>query len=54
MYASADTDTLDSGLVVGETFPSIKTLHQGQELISGDGFLHDKGMVFIANRSADW
>jgi|TARA_R110002072_G_scaffold199743_3_gene357493 hypothetical protein len=53
MYVLADTDTFDSGLIVGENFPSIKTLDQGQELTSGDGFVHDKGMVFIANRSAD-
>jgi hypothetical protein len=54
MYVLADTDTFDPGLAVGETFPSIRTLHQGQELTSVDGFVHDKGMVFIANRSADW
>ena len=54
MYVSADTDSFDPGLAVGERFPNINALYQGEEITSVDRFIHDKGMVFIANRSADW
>ena len=54
MYVAADTDNFDPGLAIGEYFPNIKAQYQGQEITSVDRFIHDKGMVFIANRSADW
>jgi hypothetical protein len=54
MYIAADTDNFDPGLAIGERFPNISALYQGEEITSVDRFVHDKGMVFIANRSADW
>jgi len=54
MYVAADTDSFDPGLATGERFPNIKAFYQGEEITSVDRFIHDKGMVFIANRSADW
>lgn len=54
MYLTADTDNFDPGLAVGDTFPSIKAIYNGSEISSVDSFVHDKGMIFIANRSADW
>jgi hypothetical protein len=54
MYVAADTDSFDPGLAIGERFPNISALYQGEEITSVDRFVHDKGMVFIANRSADW
>lgn len=54
MFVPADTDSFSPGLAVGEFFPPIKALYQGNEVTSVDRFVHDKGMVFIANRSADW
>ncbi|MFT4519542.1 MAG: hypothetical protein ACI9JM_001939 [Halioglobus sp.] len=54
MYISADTDSFDPGLSIGDSFPDIKALYRGQEVTDSDQFVHDKGMVFIANRSADW
>ena len=54
MFVPADTDSFDPGLAVGKTFPPIRALYQGREITGVDDFVHDKGMVFIANRSADW
>ena len=54
MFIAADTDNFDPGLAIGETFPDIRAIYQGRELTSVGEFVHDKGMVFITNRSADW
>lgn len=54
MFIAADTDSFDPGLPVGSHFPAIKAIYQGSEITSVDQFVHDKGMVFIANRSANW
>ena len=54
MFVSADNDSFDPGLAVGDTFPAIKATYQGQQIADVSAFVHDKGMVFIANRSADW
>jgi hypothetical protein len=54
MFISADADSFDVGLPVGATFPAINALYRG-EIVSDMGeFIGDRGMVFIANRSADW
>lgn len=54
MFVEADNDTFDPGIAVGEQFPEIHALYQGREITDAGEFIHDKGMVFIANRSADW
>ena len=54
MFVEADTDDFDPGIAVGEDFPDIKAVYRGQQLTSISKFVGDKGMVFIANRSADW
>ena len=54
MYLAADTDNFDPGLAIGERFPNIRARYQGEEITSVNRFVHDKGMVFVANRSADW
>ncbi len=54
MFVSADTDDFSPGLAVGTTFPRLNALYQG-EIISDMGeFIADRGMIFVANRSADW
>ena len=53
-FIAADTDSFDPGLAVGETFPAIRALYQGEEISEVRSFTHHRGMVFIANRSADW
>ncbi|MFT4614206.1 MAG: hypothetical protein ACI9NT_001350 [Bacteroidia bacterium] len=54
MYIDADTDAFSPGLAVGDRFPAIRANYDGGEISAIDSFVHDKGMIFIANRSADW
>ncbi len=54
MFISEDTDSFDPGLAIGTRFPKIKAVYLGKEITDIRPFIHDKGMVFIANRSADW
>lgn len=54
MFIPADTDNFSPGLAIGTTFPSVKAIYQGREISGVSQFIHDKGMIFIANRSADW
>lgn len=58
MFVDADTDNFDAGSAIGATFPPIKALYQGKEVTSIENFsAHssaDKGMIFVANRSASW
>ncbi len=54
MFVSADADDFDAGLSIGTTFPPINALYQGAVLSDTGQFINDKGMVFIANRSAHW
>lgn len=54
VFIDADTDSFDPGLPIGTQFPEIRALYQGQEVNDLDGFIRDKGAVFLAQRSADW
>lgn len=54
MFVQTDTKDYKPGAPIGTSFPPIKALYQGREVTSVGQFVHDKGMVFIANRSADW
>jgi len=54
MFIAEDTDNFDPGLAIGTPFPAIRATYQGKEITDVRPFIHDKGMVFIANRSADW
>ena len=54
MFVEADTDDFDPGIAIGSAFPAIRAHYQGQEINDLQPLIHDKGMVFIANRSADW
>ncbi len=54
MFVAADTDAFDPGLPVGASFPPIKAVYQGREIYDVGDFIRDKGMIFVANRSADW
>ena len=54
MFLPADSDSFDPGLPVGERFPVIDAWHRGRRVQSTRAFVHDRGMVFIANRSAHW
>lgn len=54
MFVGEDNDTFNPGVAVGQFFPAIKALHNGEIISSTVPFIRDKGMVFIANRSASW
>lgn len=54
MYVAADVDDFSSGLAVGDRFPEIRAMHSGAAINSVGQFVHDKGMIFVANRSANW
>ncbi len=54
MFVAADSDDFDVGSEIGQTFPSVKAMYRGQVLTDISQFIGDKGMVFIANRSASW
>ena len=52
MFIAADSDAFDPGLPVGSEFPPVRVRYRGETLTDAGRFVHDKGMVFIANRSA--
>ena len=54
MFIAGDTDSFDPGLAVGDTFPPLQASYHGEVVSDMGQFITDKGMVFIANRSADW
>ena len=54
MFIAEDTDGFDPGLAIGDQFPPIRALYEGEEISSIDAFMGENGAIFIANRSADW
>jgi len=54
MFVAADTDSFDPGLAIGSKFPAISALRGDVVVSSTKEFIHDKGMVFVANRSVSW
>ena len=54
MFVPEISDTFNPGVQVGDTFPAISALYQGEEIMSIDRFVRDKGAIFIAVRSVDW
>ena len=54
MFVSADTDSFDPGLAIGDQFPPLMAMYQGETISDMGQFIGDKGMIFIANRSVDW
>ena len=54
MFITEITSDFDPGLQVGDAFPAIRALYEGEEILSIDRFIRDKGAIFIAVRSVDW
>ena len=54
MFIAEITSDFNPGLQIGDQFPAIRALHEGEEITSIDRFIRDKGAIFIAMRSADW
>ena len=54
MFVSDVTNTFNPGVQIGDQFPAIKALYQGEEITAIDRFIRDRGAIFIAVRSVDW
>jgi len=54
MFVSEVTETFSPGVQIGEQFPAIRALYQGEEITGIDRFVRDRGAIFIAVRSVDW
>ena len=54
MFVSEVTDTFNPGLQIGDRFPAIRAVYQGEEITTIDRFIRDRGAIFIAARSVDW
>ena len=54
MFITDITDDFNPGLRVGDQFPAIRAMYQGEEITNIDPFIRDKGAIFIAARSVDW
>lgn len=54
MFVASDDDTFDPGIPVGSTFPAIAAAYQGRTITNIGEFVGHRGLVVIANRSADW
>jgi hypothetical protein len=54
MFVTEITDDFNPGLQVGDRFPAISAMYEGEEILSIDRFIRDKGAIFIAARSVDW
>lgn len=54
MFISEITDDFNPGLQVGDQFPAIRAMYEGEEITTIDRFIRDKGAIFIAARSVDW
>lgn len=54
MFVPADNDDFDPGVAVGERLPPLLAVHDGERVTDLDGYAGPNGLVFVANRSADW
>jgi len=54
MFITEITDDFNPGLQVGDQFPAIRAMYEGEEITTIDRFIRDKGAIFIAARSVDW
>jgi len=54
MFITDVTDSFNPGLQIGDRFPAISALYEGEEITTIDRFIRDRGAIFIAARSVDW
>ncbi len=54
MFIAEITDDFNPGLQIGDQFPAIRAMYEGEEITTIDRFIRDKGAIFIAARSVDW
>lgn len=54
MFVTADSGNFDPGIAVGQPFPAIHADYAGETVRDVTQFAGTNGLVFLANRSADW
>jgi len=54
MFVPADTASFDPGLPVGAEVPPVRALYDGREITDLAPLSGPRGLVLVANRSADW
>ncbi len=54
IFVPEDADAFSPGVQIGERFPAIRALYEGEEVTSIDPFMKDRGAIFIAVRSVNW
>ncbi len=54
MFITEISDDFNPGMQIGDQFPAIRALYEGEEITTIDRFIRDKGAIFIAARSVDW
>jgi len=54
MFVESYKRGFDPGLAEGERFPEIEARYQGETVTDVKEFSGPNGLVFFANRSADW
>lgn len=54
MFVTSYEGGFDPGIAEGERFPEIAAHYQGETVTDVSRFAGPNGLVFFANRSADW
>jgi len=54
IFVPEDADAFSPGVQIGERFPDIRAMYEGEEVTSIDRFMKDRGAIFIAVRSVNW
>jgi hypothetical protein len=54
IFIAEDPDVFSPGVPIGDRFPDIRAMYQGEEVTNIDRFIKDNGASFLAVRSANW
>lgn len=54
IFVPEDADAFSPGVQIGERFPDIRAMYDGEEVTNIDRFMKDRGAIFIAVRSVNW
>ncbi len=54
IFVAEDSDAYSPGVPVGDRFPDIRAMYQGEEITNIDRFIKNRGAIFLAVRSVNW
>jgi len=54
IFIAEDPDAFSPGVPIGDRFPDIRAMYQGEEITNIDRFIQDRGAIFLAVRSVNW